>query len=168
MVEDLFFCATLTGRRGGYYTTFVQAGAEISDTGVEVVKADSRVSWEGIPRGWVSGMKTRSLVGLSNHSAFHRWSALNAARRLCCCCQMNGKIVRWCRMQASGYNSQGVVDDWVNKAGGSTAAPGRSTLLCGWMWPWLRWILATLLLQHLSPSQRAVSRVTSSVCRFRW
>jgi len=32
MVDGLFFCATLTGRRGGY-TPFVQAGAETSNTG---------------------------------------------------------------------------------------------------------------------------------------
>jgi len=36
MVDGLFFCATLTGRRGGH-TPFVQAGAEKSDTGAEVV-----------------------------------------------------------------------------------------------------------------------------------
>jgi len=36
MVDSLVFCATLTGRRGGQ-TPFVQAGAEMSDTGVEAV-----------------------------------------------------------------------------------------------------------------------------------
>jgi len=41
-VDGLFFCATLTGRRGGR-TPFVQAGAETSDTGAE---SDSRCSWE--------------------------------------------------------------------------------------------------------------------------
>jgi len=46
MVDDLFFCATLTGRRGGH-TQFVQAGAETSDTGVEAVKLDPGSSWEG-------------------------------------------------------------------------------------------------------------------------
>ena len=34
MVDGLFSFATLTGRRGGH-TPFVQAGAEMSDTGVE-------------------------------------------------------------------------------------------------------------------------------------
>ena len=71
MVDGLF-CATLTGRRGGH-TPFVQAGAETSDTGAEVVKPDPGSFWEGhsgvcVP---VSGMKVRSLVGLSAHSAFH-------------------------------------------------------------------------------------------------
>jgi len=73
MVDGLFFCATLTGRRGGR-TPFVQAGAETSDTGVEAVKPDPGSSWEGhCGGGWVpvSGIKVRSLVGLSAHSAFH-------------------------------------------------------------------------------------------------
>jgi len=39
MVDGLFFCATLTGRRGGH-TPFVQAGAGMSDTGAEAVKPD--------------------------------------------------------------------------------------------------------------------------------
>ena len=46
MVDGLFFCATLTGRRGGH-TPFVQAGAETSDTGAESVKPDPGSSWEG-------------------------------------------------------------------------------------------------------------------------
>jgi len=46
MVDGLFFCATLTGRRGGH-TPFVQARAETSDTGVEAVKPDPRCSWQG-------------------------------------------------------------------------------------------------------------------------
>ena len=46
MVDSLFFCATLTGRRGGH-TPFVQAGAETSDTGAEAVKLDPGSSWEG-------------------------------------------------------------------------------------------------------------------------
>ena len=46
MVDNLFFCATLTGRKGGH-TTFVQTGAETSDTGAEAVEPDSGSSWEG-------------------------------------------------------------------------------------------------------------------------
>ena len=46
MVDSLFFCATLTGRRGGH-TPFVQAGAETSDTGAEAVKPDPGSTWEG-------------------------------------------------------------------------------------------------------------------------
>jgi len=51
MVDGLFFCATLTGRRGGY-TPFVQAGAEKSDPGAEAVKPDPGFSREG-HSGWV-------------------------------------------------------------------------------------------------------------------
>jgi len=50
MVDDLFFCAILTGCRGGH-TVFVQAGAETSDTGTEAVKPDPGSSWEG--HSWV-------------------------------------------------------------------------------------------------------------------
>ena len=46
MVDGLFFCATLTGRRGGH-TSFVQAGAETSDTGAEAVKPDPGSFWDG-------------------------------------------------------------------------------------------------------------------------
>jgi len=72
MVNGLFFCATLTDRRGGH-TPFVQAGAETSDTGADAVKPDPSSFWEGYSGGWVpvSGMKMRSLVGLSVRSAFH-------------------------------------------------------------------------------------------------
>jgi len=46
MVDSLFFCATLTGRRKGH-TLFVQAGAETPDTGAEAVKPNTGSSWEG-------------------------------------------------------------------------------------------------------------------------
>jgi len=46
MVDGLFFCTTLTGRRGGH-TPFVQAGVEASDTSAEAVKPDPGSSWEG-------------------------------------------------------------------------------------------------------------------------
>ena len=61
MVDSLFFCATLTGRRGGH-TQFVQAGAEMSDTGAEAVKPDPGSSWESHSgggcrcRGWKCGV----------------------------------------------------------------------------------------------------------------
>jgi len=72
MINGLFFCATLTGHRGGN-TPFVQAGAETPDTGAEAVKPDPGSSWEvrsgsAVP---MSGIKMRSLAGLSAHSAFH-------------------------------------------------------------------------------------------------
>jgi len=45
MVDGLFFCATLTDRRGGHIP-FAQAGAETSNTGAEAVKPDPGSSWE--------------------------------------------------------------------------------------------------------------------------
>jgi len=49
MVDSLFFCATLTGRRRGH-NPFVQAEVETSDTGDEVVKPDPRCSWKSHSR----------------------------------------------------------------------------------------------------------------------
>jgi len=46
MVDGLFFCATLTGRRGGH-APFAQAGVETSDTGAKAVKPHPGSSWEG-------------------------------------------------------------------------------------------------------------------------
>jgi len=46
MVDGLFFCATLTGRRRSH-TPFVQAGAETFDTGAEAIEPDPGSSWEG-------------------------------------------------------------------------------------------------------------------------
>jgi len=51
MVEYLFFCATLTGHRGGH-TSFVQAWAKTPDSSAEAVKSDQGSSWEG-HYGWV-------------------------------------------------------------------------------------------------------------------
>ena len=61
MVDGLFFCATLTGRRGGH-TPFIQAGVETSDTGAEAIKPDPGSCWEGHSgggcrcRGWKCGV----------------------------------------------------------------------------------------------------------------
>ena len=55
MVDGLFFCATLTGRRGGH-TPFVQAGAETSNTGVEAVEPNPGSSWQGHSEGVGSGV----------------------------------------------------------------------------------------------------------------
>jgi len=64
MVDGLFFCATLTSRRGGQ-TPFVQAGVEMSDTGAEAVELDPGSSWEGHSRGvyWCVELKYGVLWG---------------------------------------------------------------------------------------------------------
>ena len=59
MVDDLFFCATLTGCRGGR-TPFVQAGAGKSDTGAEAVKPDPGSSWEGHSGGMGAGVRNET------------------------------------------------------------------------------------------------------------
>ena len=46
MVDGLFFCATLTGRRRGHIP-FVQAGVETPDTGAEAVEPDPDSSGDG-------------------------------------------------------------------------------------------------------------------------
>jgi len=51
MVDGLFSCTTLTGRRGGH-TPFVQVGTEMSDTGAQAVKPNPGCSWEGRSGEW--------------------------------------------------------------------------------------------------------------------
>jgi len=72
MVDGLFFCATLTGRRGGY-TPFVQAERKHLTPVQRQLSQTQALLGRVILGGWVmvSGMKMRSLVGLSTHSAFH-------------------------------------------------------------------------------------------------
>jgi len=48
-VNGLVFCATLTSHRSSH-TLFVQTGTETCDTRVEVVKLDTRCSWQGHSR----------------------------------------------------------------------------------------------------------------------
>jgi len=59
MVDGLFLCATLTGRRGGH-TPFLQAGAEMSNTSAEAVKPDPGSSWEGHSGGVGAGVGDES------------------------------------------------------------------------------------------------------------
>jgi len=54
MVDGLFFCATLTGRRGRH-TPFVHAEAKTSDTGEEAVKPAQAVLGRVIQGVGVSG-----------------------------------------------------------------------------------------------------------------
>jgi len=49
MIDGLFFCVTLTGRRRGH-THLCKHGAEMSDTGAESVKPNPRCSWQGHSR----------------------------------------------------------------------------------------------------------------------
>ena len=49
MVDGLFFCATLTGRRAGH-TPFLQTAAVTSDSGAEAIRPGQRCSWQGHSR----------------------------------------------------------------------------------------------------------------------
>ena len=68
--------------------------------------------------GWVSTEGSRCLGSTAT-----KLSRLDASE--------DGKVVRWCRMQASSHNSQGVVDGRVNEVCVITAALDRSAVLCG-------------------------------------
>jgi len=59
MVDGLFFCATLTGRRRGH-TPFVQVGAGTSDTGAKAVMPDPRSPWQGQSRRVSAGVGVKS------------------------------------------------------------------------------------------------------------
>ena len=72
MVDGLFFCPTLTGRRGSH-TSFVQTGAETPDTGAQAVKPETQCSWEGHSRrvGAGVGDENAESCGVAAHPAFH-------------------------------------------------------------------------------------------------
>jgi len=98
-----------------------------------------------IPRRWVpvSGMKMRSLVGLSAHSAFHWWSAQRAARTKllsdklmpCCAAGTNGCLeLRRRAFALGGWVSVGwsrCLGAMARRPGDSVAALRRSS--AGWM-----------------------------------
>jgi len=82
---------------------------------------DGRVSteWSGCP----SSMARRARDSV----ALLRWSSAGWMP------VRTGRLSGWCRTQTSSHSLQGVVDGEVDKAGMSTAAPDRSTVLCCWM-----------------------------------
>ena len=107
MVDGLFFCATLTGRRGSH-TSFVQAGAETPDTGTEVVTPDPGSSWEVH-----SGRKCGILWGCppTSHSIGDPPSVPHV-----CCCQLNRWVtVRWVQMCVSIWGAVNLhsMDGWA-------------------------------------------------------
>jgi len=55
MVDGLFFCTTLTGRRRGH-TPSVQTEKETSDTSAEAVELGPRCCWEGHSDRVVAGV----------------------------------------------------------------------------------------------------------------
>jgi len=99
MVGCLFFCATLTDRRGAIPHLYRQERKRTTPVRRRLSRIQALLE-RVIPRRWVpmSGMKVRSLVRLLNHSAFHWWSSHCAARRWllsdklmsCCAAGTNG------------------------------------------------------------------------------
>jgi len=87
MVDGLF-CATLTCRRGGH-TTFVQAGAETSDTSAEAIEPDPGSSWEGHFGGvyWCPELKCGVLWGFPHTPRYI--DDLPTASHVCCFCKKN-------------------------------------------------------------------------------
>jgi len=115
MVDGLFFCATLTARRGSH-APFVQAGAETSNTGVEAVKPDCPPTPQSIDDP-------------------------PTAPHVCCCCQMrcaactNGCLDLNRRVSALDGRASAewsrCPDSTARRAGDSVAALRRSS--AGWM-----------------------------------
>jgi len=85
MFDSLFFCGTLTSRRGSH-TPFVQTGTETPDTGVEEVKPNPGSSWEGCSGGMDAGVGDENVeVSPTPHSI----GDPPIAPHVCCCCQMD-------------------------------------------------------------------------------
>jgi len=100
MVSGLFFCATLKGHTRNH-NQFVEAEAETSKTDAKAVKSVPRCSWKGDPGGWVpvSGMKVRSVVVLSNHSAFNQLSVRSDTPLLF----LSDELMSCCAADTNGY-----------------------------------------------------------------
>jgi len=88
MVDGLFFCATLIGRRGGH-TPFAQAGAETSDTGAEVVKRDPSSSWMGHSGG----------AGVGDENSASHWQSAHCPARMLL---LSDKLMRCCAAGTNG------------------------------------------------------------------
>ena len=126
MANGLFY-ATLTSHRRGH-TPFVQAGEETSDTGAETIKP--RCLSRTIPGGWVPvwRVKVRSLVMLSNHSAFHRWSAQFAALLL-----LSSVVVRRVQTGVSIWDVRSHAVDRRALSGADVQVPWHGVLEAVWL-----------------------------------
>jgi len=162
MVDGLFFCATLTGRRGGH-TPFVQTGAEMSDTGAEAVKPDPGLSWEGhsgccmyrcleLVCGvlWGCPPTLRSIDDPPTLRSIDDPPTLRSvddpptlrfiddpptAPHVCCCCQRNGRVaVQQVQMGVSiwGAVQQHSMDGWA-LSGADVQAPWHGVLDITWL-----------------------------------
>ena len=100
-----------------------------------MVKPDPRWFGRASPGGWVpiSGIKVRSLVVLSNHSAFHRWSVQSAELQvlpsdeclyLRCAARTNGCLELRCR----AFPPDGQVRTEWSRCPGSLARRARDSV----------------------------------------
>ena len=135
MVDGLFFCVTLTGRRGGH-TPFVQAGAETSNNCEEAAKPNPGSSWEALSdgggcrcRGWKCGF-------LWDYPPTpHSIGDPPSAPHIRCCCQMNWwDVVRRVQMGVSIWGAVHLhsMDGWA-LSGGDVQAPWHDTLEAVWL-----------------------------------
>jgi len=161
MVDGLFFCATLTGRRADH-TPFAQAGAETSNTSAGVFKPDpdrfGRVISGGCALVW--GMKVWSLVGLSAHLAFHWWSGQCAA----CMLLLSDKLVSGCAagtnecldLRSRAFTLDGQMSAEWSKCPGFLARCSRDSVAtlrrssAGWMPAWMGRLSAGVGRRHPS------------------
>jgi len=99
VVDRLFFCVTLTGRRRAILHLCKQERKLPTPVRRRLSRTHT-VLGRVFPGGWVpvTGMKVRSLVGLCNHSAFHRWSAQRAARIL----MLSDELMSCCTEETNG------------------------------------------------------------------
>jgi len=92
MVNGLFFCATLTGRKEAIPHLYKQEQKRLTSVRRRLSQTQACLG-RVIPGVCVpvSGIKVRSLMGLFAHSAFHWWSAHCAA-----CMLLSDKLMSCC------------------------------------------------------------------------
>jgi len=132
MVNSLFFCATVTGRRGSH--THLQERKRPTPVRRRLSQTQALLG-RVIPWGWVPvlGIKMRSFEGFSAHSAFHGWSAHCAARML-----LSKKLMSCCARIQMGVSIWGAVhlhsmDGWALSSGAGVQAPWHGVLEIVWL-----------------------------------
>ena len=138
MVDGLFFCATLTGRRGGH-TPFVQAGTETSDTDAEAVKPDPCCSWEGLSKrvGASDGDEKEEYCGVVRPPGHCAAGMLGLSDELmrCCSASTNGCL----DLRRRAFALDGRVSAAWSRCPGSMARRARDNVAplrrssAGWM-----------------------------------
>ena len=145
IVDGLFFCATLTGRRG-CRTPFVQAGVETSDTGAEAVKPDPGSSWEGHYEGTGAGVGNENAESREVVQPFHLALVIRPLRRTYCMMLLSDELMS-CAVGTNGCldlrRRASALGGWVSaewsRCPGSMARRARDSVAplrrssAGWM-----------------------------------